>query len=111
MLTLSYFSAVLLATMISLACIFAFSNFDNSARASLETGGQFQDEKSDIIEAEHGVVVADDECCSDIGLDILRAGGHAVDAAVATSLCLGVVNPSSSALGGGAFMLLRSSNG
>lgn len=102
--------ALLLATVIALACIFAFSNFDNS-RASLETGGRFHGENGDIVEAEHGVVAADDERCSDIGIDILREGGHAVDAAVATSLCLGVVSPGSSGLGGGAFMILRSSNG
>lgn len=101
---------LLLVAVIALACIFAFSNIDNS-RASLETGGQFQKENGDIVEAEHGVVAADDERCSDIGIDILREGGHAVDAAVATSLCLGVVSPASSGLGGGAFMLLRSSNG
>lgn len=102
--------ALLLATVIALACIFAFSKFDYS-RASVETGGRFQEDKGDIVEAEHGVVAADDERCSHIGIDILREGGHAVDAAVATSLCLGLVNPSSSGLGGGAFMLLRSSNG
>lgn len=102
--------ALLLATVIALACIFALSKLDNS-RASLETGGRFQEDKGDIIEAEHGVVAADDERCSDIGIDMLREGGHAVDAAVATSLCLGLVSPTSSGLGGGAFMLLRSSNG
>ena len=90
--------------------LFAFTNIDNS-RASLETDGQFQKENGDIVEAEHGVVAADDERCSDIGIDILREGGHAVDVAVSTSFCLGVASPTSSGLGGGAFMLLRSSNG
>ena len=96
--------------MISLACIFAFSNINNS-RASLETGSQFQKENDNIVEVEHGVVAVDDECFSDIGIDILREGGHALDATVSTSLCLGVVSPSSSGLGGCAFMLLRYSNG
>ena len=96
--------------MISLACIFTFSNINNS-RASLETGSQFQKENDNIVEAEHGVVVEDDKRCSDIGIDILTEGGNAVDATVSTSLCLGVVIPTSSGLGGCAFMLLRSSNG
>lgn len=62
-----------------------------------------------IIESERGVVAADDGTCSEIGASMLRAGGHAVDAAVATALCLGVVNPSSSGIGGGSFMVLWSS--
>ena len=57
------------------------------------------------------MVATDDECFSDIGIDILREGEHVVDATVSTSLCLGVVIPTSSGLGGCAFMLLRSSNG
>ncbi|KAI8011727.1 Glutathione hydrolase 2 [Camellia lanceoleosa] len=46
-----------------------------------------------------------------IGRDVLREGGHAVDASVAVALCLGVVSPASSGIGGGAFMLLRLANG
>lgn len=64
---------------------------------------------SDIVESEHGVVAADDGRCSEIGASILRQGGHAVDAAVATALCVGVVNPMASGIGGGGFMVVRSS--
>lgn len=65
--------------------------------------------KKDIIESELGVVAADDSRCSEIGASMLRKGGHAVDAAVATALCLGVVYATSSGIGGGAFMVVRSS--
>ncbi|KAH8482298.1 hypothetical protein H0E87_029662 [Populus deltoides] len=41
---------------------------------------------------------------------MLRQGGHAVDAAVSTALCVGVVNPVGSGIGGGAFMIVRSSS-
>ncbi|KAL4644228.1 hypothetical protein ACB092_02G149000 [Castanea dentata] len=44
-------------------------------------------------------------------MKVLQEGGHAVDASVASALCLGVVSPASSGLGGGAFMLLRLSSG
>lgn len=64
----------------------------------------------DRVESEHGVVAADDGRCSEIGVLMLKKGGHAVDAAVATTLCVGVVNPSSSGIGGGAFMVVRSSS-
>lgn len=63
----------------------------------------------DVIESELGVVAADDRRCSEIGASMLRKGGHAVDAAVATALCLGVVYATSSGIGGGAFMVVRSS--
>ncbi|XP_026440334.1 glutathione hydrolase 3-like [Papaver somniferum] len=63
------------------------------------------------VQSEDGVVAADDGRCSDIGRNMLIRGGHAVDAAVATCLCLGVVYPMSSGIGGGAFMVvLNSSN-
>ncbi|XVE98053.1 hypothetical protein REPUB_Repub03eG0072200 [Reevesia pubescens] len=64
----------------------------------------------DSVESEQGVVAADDWRCSKIGVLMLKKGGHAVDAAVATALCVGVVNPMSSGIGGGAFMVVRSSS-
>ncbi|KAK2968225.1 hypothetical protein RJ640_027357, partial [Escallonia rubra] len=68
---------------------------------------QFED--ADIVESERAVVAADDGRCSEIGASVLRRGGHAVDAAVATALCLGIVNPMASGIGGGGFMIVRSS--
>lgn len=65
---------------------------------------------ADIVESDQGVVAADDGRCSEVGASILRQGGHAVDAAVATALCVGVVNPMASGIGGGAFMIVRSSS-
>ncbi|RZS16587.1 hypothetical protein BHM03_00048596 [Ensete ventricosum] len=62
------------------------------------------------VESEVGVVAADDWRCSKVGAAALRSGGHAVDAAVATALCLGVVHPVSSGIGGGAFIVVRSAD-
>lgn len=65
---------------------------------------------SEIVESEKGVVAADDGRCSEIGASVLRKGGHAVDAAVATALCLGVVCSMWSGIGGGGFMVVRSAS-
>ncbi|KAL3934573.1 MAG: hypothetical protein SGBAC_009738 [Bacillariaceae sp.] len=62
---------------------------------------------SSVENVRDGVVASDHEVCSKIGVSILREGGNAIDAAVSTILCLGVANPASSGLGGGAFMLIQ----
>eukprot|EP00850_Spirogloea_muscicola_P009647 SM000054S18133 [mRNA] locus=s54:740330:743578:+ [translate_table: standard] len=63
------------------------------------------------VEADLGAVSADESRCSEIGLDVLKDGGNAVDAAVATAFCQGVVGPQASGIGGGAFMLIRMADG
>jgi len=63
-----------------------------------------------VIESELGVVAADDARCSAVGVSMLRLGGHAVDAAVAAALCAGVVFQASSGIGGGSFMVVKSSS-
>ncbi|ELA48262.1 gamma-glutamyltransferase [Vavraia culicis subsp. floridensis] len=45
--------------------------------------------------------------CSDLGVDIMRLDGNAVDAAVASAICVGIINSFSSGLGGGGFMLIK----
>lgn len=75
-----------------------------------KSDGKIKFNEGGIVESEKGVVAADDGRCSEIGASMLRQGGHAVDAAVATALCLGVVNPMSSGIGGGAFMVVWSSS-
>lgn len=53
----------------------------------------------------NGVVASENKLCSDIGVEILKLGGSAVDAAVATGICIGTTNMYSSGIGGGGFML------
>ena len=63
------------------------------------------------VTGEHGMVVTTDELASQVGVDVLRAGGNAVDAAVAVQFALAAVNPESGNIGGGGFMVLRTADG
>ena len=60
------------------------------------------------IPAEHGMVVAQERLAAQIGADILRQGGNAVDAAVATGFALAVTYPRAGNIGGGGFMVIHS---
>jgi gamma-glutamyltranspeptidase/glutathione hydrolase len=60
------------------------------------------------VPAEHGMVVAQEKTAARIGSDVLRHGGNAVDAAVATGFAMAVTYPRAGNLGGGGFMVIHS---
>jgi gamma-glutamyltranspeptidase/glutathione hydrolase len=60
---------------------------------------------------EQAMVVTPDELASAAGLEVLRSGGNAIDAAVTTAAVLAVTFPKAGSLGGGGFLLYRTANG
>lgn len=61
---------------------------------------------AEAARANRAMVVSENALATRVGVDILRHGGNAIDAAAATSLAIGVTNPASSGIGGGGFMLI-----
>jgi len=60
-----------------------------------------------VAEGTRGMVASDSPYASQVGCEVLKAGGNAVDAAIATSLALSVTRPFSTGLGGGGFFMVR----
>src|SRR3989440_585098 len=63
------------------------------------------------VPAQHAMVVTVHQLASQVGVEILRAGGNAIDAAVATGFALAVVHSPAGNIGGGGFMLIRMADG
>lgn len=61
--------------------------------------------------AQNGMVVTEQHLASDVGINILKSGGNAIDAAVAVGYSLAVVNPCCGNIGGGGFMTIHLANG
>ena len=61
--------------------------------------------------AKNGMVVSDTKIASEVGVNVLKLGGNAIDASVATAFALAVTHPAAGNIGGGGFMVYRPKTG
>ena len=96
---------------IAVAAVLATLPATAGAQRAVEATGTIKYDLDDVIihpvHALHGMVSSESALASDVGVEVLRRGGNAVDAAVAVGFALAVTMPNSGNIGGGGFMVLH----
>lgn len=95
-----------LAVIATLAFSFAAATAQDARRAYVPAAP----DTVRAIAAEHGMVVAQEKISAQVGAEILRRGGNAIDAAVATGFAMAVTYPRAGNIGGGGFMVIHSAD-
>lgn len=95
--------------LLFIPALFTVSCHTTKTASTLVDQYKYQVQKKIICE--NGAVVSAHPLASKVGVEILRMGGNAVDAAIATQLALAVVYPNAGNLGGGGFMVARLQDG
>src|SRR5664279_2849383 len=105
----TYFHEMLLHRIrqFSLAALF----FSGSIPIFARQGPFISDPSQKMVRCHTGAVVSAHPLASRVGLQVLKSGGNAIDAAIATQLALAVVYPGAGNIGGGGFMVAHLANG
>lgn len=98
--TMTVLAAIAVAVAITLYC-FGHKKHNHGILRSPDAAELYQ----------HGAVAADSVTCSEVGRDILKQNGSAVDAAIAAMFCLGLLSMHSTGIGGGGCMLVYKKDG
>jgi gamma-glutamyltranspeptidase/glutathione hydrolase len=99
-------AALVAGLMLASATMFGCANSgQQAAKPADQKAPAATTQKRDIV-ADKGVVAAAQPLAAQVGVDVLKKGGNAFDAAVATSFSLGVVEPNATSMGGGGFAIL-----
>ncbi|RIB27465.1 nucleophile aminohydrolase [Gigaspora rosea] len=109
----SQFWKNLLKIIVGAACILVVSwvSLSYFLFDEVEHENEFDWADPNLIIAKTGAVASEVVNCSRFGVEVLKEGGNAVDAAITTHICVGTVNAFAAGIGGGGFMLIRLPNG
>ncbi|KAJ6033179.1 uncharacterized protein N7446_008529 [Penicillium canescens] len=94
-----------------LSLLLVVTHLPRVSTSPLEFSEQDHGSHGHIAPGKLGAVASESSICSKHGTDILKMGGNAADALVATEFCIGVIGMYHSGIGGGGFMLVKSPNG
>ncbi len=90
---------------VAIAALLSGSCFSAAAAPPVSLSYGVEEDVFHPVRAKQGMVASVDATATQVGVDILKEGGNAVDAAVAVGYALAVTHPQAGNLGGGGFML------